>query len=344
MADLTISQVSSSYQGKPVLQNLDLQVEAGEILALLGPSGCGKTTLLRAISGLQPVSDGSIHVGSRLVSSAEYMMPSEHRGLGMIFQDYALFPHLNVAQNIGFGLQALSSQARTKRIDEMLELVKLNGLGERYPHELSGGQQQRVSIARSLAYKPDVLLLDEPFSNIDAQVRGQLMAEIRAILKQQQVTAIFVTHSKDEAFEFADRLALFKEGRIVQTGTPEQLYFNPKELYVAEFLGEGNYIDAQVYSDNQVVTPLGLVTSSAKLDADPKASYRLFLRPQQIQLAASDTGPAVIKERRFLGNYCYYTVALAEHQIQVRSQLTQLQLGQQVSLSTHAHPLVLFEQ
>ncbi|GLP97359.1 ABC transporter ATP-binding protein [Paraferrimonas sedimenticola] len=342
MAKLSVTKVSSQYQDKTVLDHLCLTVESGEILALLGPSGCGKTTLLRAICGLQPISSGKICVGERLLSSVDFMLPSEQRGLGMIFQDYALFPHLSVADNIGFGLKSLKKVERQQRVAEMLELVKLDGLGERFPHELSGGQQQRVSIARALAYKPDVLLLDEPFSNIDAQVRSQLMQEIREILKQQRVTAIFVTHSKDEAFEFADRLALFKQGRIVQTGTPEQLYFQPAEPYVAEFLGQGNYLEAEVHSENQVVTPLGLVTSSRKLAAAQGEHMRLLLRPQQIQLAPSEQGPAVIRERRFLGNYCYYTVELAEHKLQVRSQQTQLELGQSVSLSTHAHPLVLF--
>ncbi len=183
MATLAIQQVVSDYQGQVILKGLDLTVEKGEIVALLGPSGCGKTTLLRAIAGLQAISQGSITINGRVVADQQHFVASEQRGVGMIFQDYALFPHLTVADNILFGVQTRNKKLRKARLEEMLALVKLEGLANRYPHELSGGQQQRVSIARALAYEPEVLLLDEPFSNIDAKVRKEMMLEIRDILK-----------------------------------------------------------------------------------------------------------------------------------------------------------------
>ncbi|MGL4713552.1 MAG: ABC transporter ATP-binding protein, partial [Shewanella sp.] len=178
---LTLKQVHSDYMGHQVLNGLSLSVAQGEILALLGPSGCGKTTLLRAVAGLQAISQGDIQINGRIMSGDSLFVPSERRGIGMIFQDYALFPHLTVAENILFGVVKLSAVARQARLDDMLTLVKLEGLAQRYPHELSGGQQQRVSIARALAYEPQLLLLDEPFSNIDAQVRYEMMTEIRSI-------------------------------------------------------------------------------------------------------------------------------------------------------------------
>lgn len=234
---LTLHQVHSDYQGQKVLKGLSLDLAQGEILALLGPSGCGKTTLLRAVAGLQAISQGEILINGKLVSGQKTFVPSEQRGIGMIFQDYALFPHLTVAENILFGVPKLSGAQRQSRLDDMLSLVKLDGLAKRYPHELSGGQQQRVSIARALAYEPQLLLLDEPFSNIDAQVRYEMMAEIRSILKQRNVSAVFVTHSKDEAFVFADTLAIFNQGVIVQYGSAEAVYATPNSRYVADFWG-----------------------------------------------------------------------------------------------------------
>ncbi|WP_394205064.1 ABC transporter ATP-binding protein [Shewanella waksmanii] len=342
MSTLTISKVSSDYQSQRVLTELSLEVEKGEIAALLGPSGCGKTTLLRAIAGLQAVSEGEIYINGELVSSPDVHRPSEQRGIGMIFQDYALFPHLTVAENVLFGVKGLDNTAKQARLNEMLSLVKLEGLGERYPHELSGGQQQRVSIARSLAYEPELLLLDEPFSNIDAKVRSEMMLEIRQILKARGVSAIFVTHSKDEAFVFADKLALFKDGAIVQYGTAEALYSDPCDRYVADFLGSGNYIPASVSDNYQVDTPLGVLTSTKLLAHPVNYEGQLLLRPQQIEIEANECGQGVIVERRFLGNICHYQVKLAEQFYEVKSQLLQLTPGQRVQLSAPSHELVVF--
>ncbi|WP_076407427.1 ABC transporter ATP-binding protein [Shewanella sp. UCD-KL12] len=342
MSTLSIQSVHSDYQGQQVLKGLDLNLEKGEIVALLGPSGCGKTTLLRAVAGLQSISQGQICINGEVLSSTDKFVPSERRGVGMIFQDYALFPHLTVADNVLFGLKEGSKAQKATRLKEMLELVKLDDLQERYPHELSGGQQQRVSIARALAYEPEILLLDEPFSNIDAKVRGEMMLEIRSILKERNVSAVFVTHSKDEAFVFADKLALFKDGYIVQFGTAEELYTSPKDRYVADFLGSGNYIPVSVTDSFNVDTPIGTLTSTSELAHPIRYQGEILLRPQQIEITADDEGLGVITERRFLGNICHYQVQVAQQFYDVKSQLSQFMPGQKVHLQAQAHSLVVF--
>ncbi|MCG9695801.1 ABC transporter ATP-binding protein [Shewanella sp. Isolate11] len=343
MSTLSIENVHSGYQDQVILKGLNLNLEQGEIVALLGPSGCGKTTLLRAIAGLQAISQGRISINKRLLSGDGCFVPSEEREVGMIFQDYALFPHLTVAENVLFGVKGLSKSERQARLDEMLALVKLAGLGSRYPHELSGGQQQRVSIARALAYEPELLLLDEPFSNIDAKVRHEMMLEIRNILKLRNVSAIFVTHSKDEAFVFADKLALFNRGRIVQYGTAECLYHEPTDKYVAEFLGEANFVTAKILDENEVLTSLGRVSSNKKLSHSNKVTQALLLRPEQILLSADEQGIGVITERRFLGNVCRYRVAVDTDIFEVSSAETAYQIGQSVALKVTPHSLVLLD-
>ncbi|WP_108944429.1 ABC transporter ATP-binding protein [Shewanella halifaxensis] len=341
MATLAIQQVVSDYQGQVILKGLDLTVEKGEIVALLGPSGCGKTTLLRAIAGLQAISQGSITINGRVVADQQHFVASEQRGVGMIFQDYALFPHLTVADNILFGVQTRNKKLRKARLEEMLALVKLEGLANRYPHELSGGQQQRVSIARALAYEPEVLLLDEPFSNIDAKVRKEMMLEIRDILKKHNVSAVFVTHSKDEAFVFADKLALFNEGRIVQCGDAENLYSMPSDRYVAEFLGTANYLSAELIDSYHVNTLIGPIRSNEPLELAVDGKAELMLRPQHIHLTSDTAGVGEVLERRFLGNICQYLVKVEQTQLEVHSTNLELAVGQKVGISYQNHNLVL---
>ncbi|MGS0689920.1 ABC transporter ATP-binding protein [Shewanella sp. 30m-9] len=342
MATLQVQQVVSDYQGQVVLKGLDLTVEKGEIVALLGPSGCGKTTLLRAIAGLQAITHGQIIINNKVVASDDCFIPSEQRGVGMIFQDYALFPHLTVADNILFGLRTRDKAVRRSRLEEMLALVKLEGLAKRYPHELSGGQQQRVSIARALAYEPEVLLLDEPFSNIDAKVRREMMLEIRDILKKHNVSAVFVTHSKDEAFVFADKLALFNHGEIVQCGDAEGLYLAPSDKYVADFLGAGNYLKAEVISDYCIATSIGEIVSESLLKLPVGSTAEVLLRPQHLLLKADANGVGEVIERRFLGNICQYQVQVDETVIEIHSPQRDLVLGQRVAIACQNHSLVLF--
>lgn len=342
MSTLQINDLYSRYQGQFILKGLDLEVERGQITALLGPSGCGKTTLLRAVAGLQPIAQGSIYIDGELHSGEQCFIPSEDRNLGMIFQDYALFPHLNVAENILFGVKGLSQNERKAKLAQMLSLVKLDNLGERFPHELSGGQQQRVSIVRALAYEPRLLLLDEPFSNIDTQVRQALMKEMRDILKHQNVTALFVTHSKDEAFAFADKIALFEDGAIVQHGTAEELYARPKDRFVADFLGEANYLAVEVLDSKSVKTALGVLTTTQALDFAPGYKGELLLRPQQLEVNSDKLGKGKITARRFLGLACHYRILIEGIELDVYSQRTQLNLGESVRLVISPHPLVIF--
>lgn len=219
-----------------VVNRLNLQLEQGEIGCLLGASGCGKTTILRAIAGFEPLQSGTIRLAGRELSGCSQQVAPEQRGVGMMFQDYALFPHLSVEKNIGFGLRRWNKQKRTARVDEMLELVGLSAERKRYPHELSGGQQQRVALARALAPSPSLLLLDEPFSNLDADTRERLAFEVRDILKQAGLTAILVTHNQAEAFAIADCIGVMQQGQIVQWGTPLQLHEQPANDFVADFI------------------------------------------------------------------------------------------------------------
>jgi iron(III) transport system ATP-binding protein len=234
---LNLRNLACGYGDQRIVQNLNLHLNAGDIGCLLGSSGCGKTTTLRAIAGFEPVHEGEIQLAGEVISRAGFTLAPEKRRIGMVFQDYALFPHLTVAQNIAFGIAKHPRQAAV--IEEMLELVKLGGLGGRYPHELSGGQQQRVALARALAPEPQLLLLDEPFSNLDVELRRRLSHEVRDILKSRGTSAILVTHDQEEAFAVSDQVGVFKEGRLEQWDTPYNLYHEPQTPFVASFIGQG---------------------------------------------------------------------------------------------------------
>ncbi len=305
---LSIKNLTCQYDDQTVLESLSLEVEQGQIVCLLGASGCGKTTLLKAIAGLLPLSSGQMSLNCLTVDDGKNWLPPEQRNIGMIFQDYALFPHLTVAENIAFGLKNESAQQKLIKVEEMLSLVHLKGYGDRYPHQLSGGQQQRVAIARSLAYKPDLLLLDEPFSNIDTQVRHELIREIRKIFKEQGVTAIFVTHSREEAFAFADKMAVMNHGVIEQYGTASELYYQPSSKFVADFLGGGSYLAAKRISDSEFETHLGVVEANAQQEIQVDAECALLLRPQHVQIAADEESAVKVLEQHFMGDHCRYVI------------------------------------
>lgn len=316
---LEVSQLRVAYPGRsqPAVRDVSFGLHAGDIGVLIGPSGCGKTTLLRAVAGLEPVTSGTVKLSGQIVSSAGLHLAPEARQIGMVFQDYALFPHLNVQRNIAFGLHHLSRSARAERVAEVLDLVGLTGQEGNYPHELSGGQQQRVALARALAPKPRLLLLDEPFSNLDVDLRERLAHEVRNILKAAQTTALFVTHDQLEAFAIGDTIGVMHEGQLHQWDDAYTLYHRPASRFVAEFIGHGVFAPAVIREiDHQVVvqTPLGDLTDVAECPlpcAFSGGACDVLLRADDI--VHDDDAPvkAEILRKAFRGSEFLYTLRLA---------------------------------
>lgn len=341
---LSIKRLTCRYNGQPVISSLSLDVTKGEIVCLLGASGCGKTTLLKAIAGLLPLEEGTIRINDRAIVDEKRNVAPEMRNVGMIFQDYALFPHLNVADNVGFSLKNKDKSQIKAQVQRMLSLVRLEGSEARYPHQLSGGQQQRVAIARALACKPDLLLLDEPFSNIDAQVRQRLIKEIRDIFKAQKVTAIFVTHNREEAFAFADKLAVMNHGQIEQYGTASALYYQPSSRFVADFMGHGSYVPALLNGKGMMTSLLGQcavnhATSLAFNDAD----VDWLIRPQNISIHSDNAGNGEVINTQFMGDSSRYLVEVNGQELIVYSN-QHLKAGDKVRLDIEPHQPILFER
>ena len=307
---VAIDGVEQYYGANQVLAGISFAVRRGEISCLLGASGCGKTTVLRCIAGFEPVAAGEIRLNGALVSSKNFSVPTEQRRVGMVFQDHALFPHLDIAANIAFGLQRMDPAQRGLRVGELLETVGLAGAGGKFPHELSGGQQQRVALARALAPKPELLLLDEPFSNLDVELRERLSLEVRDILKQQNATAILVTRDQHEAFNIADAVGIMASGRIEQWDTPYNLYHEPATRLVADFIGQGTLLPGTVVSDQLVQLELG--TFQAKFPAEwPRgAAVDVLLRPDDILHDDAGELRAEVLHKAFRGAAFLYTLRL----------------------------------
>jgi len=307
---IEVDRIRHAFGRHAVFKGLSFSVARGGIACLLGPSGCGKTTVLRAIAGFEPLQDGRIVLDGRTVSSSDVLVPPEQRRIGMVFQDYALFPHLDVAANVGFGLTHAGRAVRAARVDEVLQLVGLAGAGRKYPHELSGGQQQRVALARALAPRPELLLLDEPFSNLDVDLRERLSLEVRAILKAQGTTAILVTHDQYEAFAMADEIGVMHDGVIEQWGGAHDLYHRPVSRFVAGFIGQGMLMRGRMRADARIEVELGTLRPSTPLALPEGAVVDVLVRPDDI--LHDDTSPmrAEVLHKAFRGAEILYTLRL----------------------------------
>ncbi len=353
---IAVRELRKRFGGFPAVDRLTFAVPRGEILALLGPSGCGKTTTLRLIAGLERPDEGSIAIAGRTVADGRLLVPAEERGVGLVFQDYALFPHLTVEENVAFGLRRRGPGGRggrrrggwwgrerrggrggrrrggrgrgpggwwgrgddaRQRVAEILALVDLAALAGRYPHQLSGGQQQRVALARALAPNPQVILLDEPFSNLDADMRGQMRREVQRILQQAGTTAVFVTHDQEEAFGVADRIGVLNAGRLEQIDTAENLYQAPATRFVAQFVGSADFIAGGVTPEG-VRCELGLFPRPP--DFPPGARVEVMIRPVDVHLVPAADGQGLITERHFRGCENLYTVRLPSGQVVHSSQ------------------------
>lgn len=305
---LELAGLVCGYAGQQVVKRLDLSLRAGDIGCLLGPSGCGKTTTLRAIAGFEGLDAGEIRLAGEVISRAGFTLAPEKRRIGMVFQDYALFPHLSVAENIAFGIRRHPQRERIAT--EMLELVKLDGLAQRFPHELSGGQQQRVALARALAPQPRLLLLDEPFSNLDVELRRHLSHEVRDILKSRGTSAILVTHDQEEAFAVCDQVGVLDQGRLEQWASPYELYHEPRTPFVASFIGKGYFIRGRLLGVDSVETELGIISGRHGQDWPAGSDVEVLLRPDDIVHAADSALRAEIVGKTFLGATTLYRLRL----------------------------------
>jgi len=306
---LVVAGLHQRFGPTVAVDHMDLVVPRGSLTALLGPSGCGKTTALRTIAGLLPADDGTISIDGRVVSGPGVHVAPERRNIGMVFQDYALFPHLSVAKNVAYGLGGRSRSARRRRVAEVLDLVGLGAYADRLPVALSGGQQQRVALARALAPEPQLILLDEPFSNLDAALRAVVREDVRAILQAAQATALFVTHDQEEALSLADRVVVMNQGRIHQVADPQTLYTQPATRFVAEFVGEADVLAGTRADRFLVDTALGRLPTDRPVTSTTAA---VVVRPESLRLVRDDAGNGVVTGISYFGHDQLVQVQLAD--------------------------------
>ena len=316
---LEIENMFKNFGGNQILSDLSFSVGKGELLTLLGPSGGGKTTILRCIAGLQEIDQGTIKIYDEVVSGPEVLVPPEKRGVGIVFQNLALFPHLTVGQNVSFGINSYDQELYPERVDDLLELVGLSHKKDCYPNELSGGQKQRIALARSLAPNPSILLLDEPFSSIDAGLRIEMREELRAILKTTRTTTIFVTHDQEEALSISDRVLILKNGRIEQSGAPQELFNYPRSRFVASFLGHASFISGFLDGDS-ISTIVGDINREDIYGLSKEydnLNMEILFRPEdlKIDLCNPKNANGTITYQRYLGEKILYKVALLNGEI-----------------------------
>lgn len=346
---LQLNAVQQTYGEHMVINNLSLALKAGDIGCLLGPSGCGKTTALRCIAGFESISGGEIQINGKIVSSAAQSLPPEQRQIGMVFQDYALFPHLSVTANIAFGLHQLPRSECQNRVDELLNIVQLSGVANKYPHELSGGQQQRVALARALAPRPNLILLDEPFSNLDVSLRERLSLEVREIIKGQGITAVLVTHDQAEAFAIADEIGVMHQGEIQQWDTAYNLYHRPANRFVANFIGQGVFLPGKVIDAQQVAIELGVLKSRTPMkvkSGEKDFTVDVLLRPDDIVYDEANSLQATIVHKAFRGAETLYTLRLSSgcSVLSLMPSHHDHQLGEEIGIKLEADHVVTYNQ
>jgi iron(III) transport system ATP-binding protein len=340
-SDLDLRGIGKSFDHLRVLTDISLRIAPAEVVCLLGPSGCGKSTLLRIIAGIEQASEGALLMDGRLIADAKGSLPPERRGIGMVFQDYALFPQMTVLENVSFGLRGLSSQDRRQAAGQALASVGLTARAEAYPSMLSGGEQQRVALARALAPRPRVLLMDEPFSNLDARMRDSVREDTVRLLRETRATCILVTHDPEEAMRIADRIVLMRAGRVVQVGNPEALYDHPNDLEAARFFCDLNEVPCQI-SNGLAKTPIG----SFKADGHPDGPGIVCVRPPGLIAVPQGQGiRARVRSSRFLGVVHYVELILEGLDAPVRARMRQahgLKAGQEIGVEINPDEVLVF--
>ncbi|HEX5839810.1 MAG TPA: ABC transporter ATP-binding protein [Anaerolineales bacterium] len=344
MTTLEVHNLVKRFYGtqQSAVNDISFELMGGDILALVGPSGCGKTTTLRIIAGLERPDSGVVRLNDRVVASESVFVPPEKRGVGMVFQDHALFPHLTVSENIAFGLRGQSAEQVKKTVGEMLHLVGLLPLAKRYPHALSGGERQRVALARALAPRPVLVLMDEPFSSLDADLRMEMREHVRHILKSMQATVVFVTHDQDEALYMGDRLAVLSNGQLEQIGTPEEIFHESNTRFVAEFMGDSDFLKGRV-THSGIQTEIGLLNQV--VDLPSSTAVEIAIRADDVGFVMDGSGNSLIVERFFRGAFNLYRLRLDSgqtlHAITDHTQI--LPVGARVRAFISAeHPLTIF--
>lgn len=341
---LQLKNVTAGHQGKHHIKDITFHIQQGDIACILGPSGCGKTTLLRTIAGFQPILEGEINIKGQTVTTPEKKHPPEKRQIGMVFQDFALFPHLTVEENITFGLKTKNKIETQKTLEPINELLQLQDLQTRYIHQLSGGQQQRIAIARALAPNPKLILMDEPFSSLDNTLRKQLTQQLRKLLKEQGSTAIIVTHDQEEALTLSDKIGVMNEGKLHQWGPPYQLYHEPTDKFVANFIGHGAFIPGKMKTPTSVETELGTLTGDRAYPYEKNTNVTILIRPDDILPTKQSKLHGTITNKAFKGSNTLYTLTLPSSQ-QIYAQFPSHHdhnVGEQIPIKIAADHLIAF--
>ena len=343
---LKLDGIACRFGDLVAVDGLSLRLRRGEIGCLLGPSGCGKTTVLRAIAGFEPIRAGTIHLAGREIASPARRLPPDRRGVGMVFQDYALFPHLTAGQNVAFGLRGRPRRERLAVAAHLLDLVGLGGLDDRYPHELSGGQQQRVAVARAVAPRPRLVLMDEPFSNLDVDLRERLGSDIRRLLKDQGISALFVTHDQHEAFLVGDRIGVMKDGRLLQWDSAFALYHQPGDRFVADFIGQGRLISGVLAAPDAIETALGVIRGNVAYAWPAGRRVAVLLRPDDVVPDPAGPVEGEVVGRAFKGAETLYTLRVGpdtEVLCEVPSRLD-YPVGARLKVRPEVEHLILFAE